>query len=318
MPFINGTFKRGYNWIADAAAGIANLASRQQADAEDIAGGLSLAILRDGTGIPTSDLPMGNHTITGIRKAVAAGEAVEFSQLATAGGSVSNLLQNASLNINQRALSGTVTLAANAYGHDRWKAGASGCTYTFTPSGADTIITITAGSLVQVVAGTDVDAGIFTLSNGGTAQARAYQGGSASAPSLSASPVTTGTLAAGAPVFVEFGPGSIFEPQFEAGTTVHKFVRRPSGVELALCIAYYERQTLNLVYYVSGAIRIPIVWVAPKAAVPSVTVVSTSNPFNATVTATNISAYNVMMDYNGLGTGGPFSWAGTVTASCEP
>ena len=319
MPFIaNGKFVRGYNWVADKAAGIFNLAARQQADAEDIAAGLSTTMLRDGTSVATADLPMGNHTITGIRKAVVAGEPVEFSQLASAGGVVANRLQNASLNVNQRALSGTVTLAANAYGHDRWKAGASGCTYTFTPSGADTILTITAGSIVQVIAGTDVEAGVFILSNGGTAQARAYQGGSASAPALSACPVTTGTLAAGAPIFVEFGPGSVFRPQLEIGTTVHNFARRPSGAELPLCIAYYERQSLNLAYYASGAIRIPIVWVAPKAAVPSVTVVSTSNPFNATVTPTSISAYNVMMDYNGLGTGGPFSWAGTVTASCEP
>ena len=39
-----------------------------------------------------------------------------------------NRLINAQLLINQRGVSGTVTLSAGAYGHDRFKASASGCT----------------------------------------------------------------------------------------------------------------------------------------------------------------------------------------------
>lgn len=62
-----------------------------------------------------------------------------------------NKIINGNFNINQRKVSGTVTLSAGVYGHDRWKAGASGCTYTFSASGGVTTIDITAGSLVQIV-----------------------------------------------------------------------------------------------------------------------------------------------------------------------
>lgn len=45
-----------------------------------------------------------------------------------------NRLINSNFVINQLEKTGTVTLAANEYGHDGWKAGASGCTYTFATS----------------------------------------------------------------------------------------------------------------------------------------------------------------------------------------
>ena len=64
-----------------------------------------------------------------------------------------NRIINGQLNINQRGVSGTVTLAAGAYGHDRFKGGASGCTYTFATSGNVTTLTISAGSLIQVIEG---------------------------------------------------------------------------------------------------------------------------------------------------------------------
>lgn len=55
---------------------------------------------------------------------------------------VKNAIINGNFGINQRGLSGTVTLAANAYGHDRWKAGASGCTYTFATANNVTTLTV--------------------------------------------------------------------------------------------------------------------------------------------------------------------------------
>jgi len=46
-------------------------------------------------------------------------------------GSVRNLVINGNFSINQRAYVSATALAAGAFGHDRWKAGAGGCTYTF-------------------------------------------------------------------------------------------------------------------------------------------------------------------------------------------
>ncbi|MFN5350882.1 MAG: hypothetical protein ACK5A0_15345, partial [Polaromonas sp.] len=76
--------------------------------------------------------------------------AIDLQSALINGGSPSgfkNRIINGQLNINQRGVSGTVTLAAGAYGHDRFKAGASGCTYTFATSANVTTLTITAGTL---------------------------------------------------------------------------------------------------------------------------------------------------------------------------
>jgi hypothetical protein len=83
-----------------------------------------------------------------------------------------NVIIDGNFNVNQRGVSGTVTLAAGAYGHDRWKGGASGCTYTFATVENVTTLTISAGSLIQVVEGLNLQSGIYTLSFSGTAQGK--------------------------------------------------------------------------------------------------------------------------------------------------
>ena len=47
---------------------------------------------------------------------------------------IKNKIINGNFDINQRAVSGTVSLAAGEYGHDRFKGGAGGATYTFATS----------------------------------------------------------------------------------------------------------------------------------------------------------------------------------------
>ena len=76
---------------------------------------------------------------------------------------VKNAIINGNFAVNQRAVSGTVTLAAGAYGHDRFKAGASGCTYTFATANNITTLTISAGSLIQVIEGNNLFTGTYTL-----------------------------------------------------------------------------------------------------------------------------------------------------------
>ena len=61
-----------------------------------------------------------------------------------------NLLIDAGFTINQRAYVSAATLASGAYGHDRWKAGASGGDYSFTQLASNTQITIASGKSLYV------------------------------------------------------------------------------------------------------------------------------------------------------------------------
>lgn len=139
-----------------------------------------------------------------------------------------NKITNGAFSINQRGLSGTVTLSAGQYGHDFWKAGASGCTYTFTTVNGLTTITILAGSLVQVVRGTNLDSGTHVLSWIGTAQ------GKIGAGAYAASGIA-GSVTGGANLAVEFGVGTLTKVQFEPGTIPTVFERIPNELTLALC-----------------------------------------------------------------------------------
>jgi len=63
----NGFFVRVYSWEADAAAGIKILASRMDADTNNITNnGFGNTLTRDGQGSATNDLPMNNFRHTGV------------------------------------------------------------------------------------------------------------------------------------------------------------------------------------------------------------------------------------------------------------
>ena len=141
-----------------------------------------------------------------------------------------NRLHNGNFNINQRAVAGTVTLAAGAYGHDRWKSGAAGATYTFAAAGGVNTMTITAGSLVQVIEGANLQDGTHVLSWVGTAQGRI--GGGSFAVSG-----TTSVVTGGADLNIEFGTGTLSRPQLEVGTTPTSFEFRGSAPNAACACA---------------------------------------------------------------------------------
>ena len=146
-----------------------------------------------------------------------------------------NRLIDAGFIINQRGYVSGTSLSAGTYAHDRWKAGASGCTYTFTQGslGVPIVITITAGSLQQVIEGCNMpDGGTFTLSWTGTAQGRVNGGG------YSTSPLIVTGLTAGANCTVEFNTGTLSFPQLEVGTSATGFEYRQYQQELALCQRY--------------------------------------------------------------------------------
>lgn len=137
-----------------------------------------------------------------------------------------NKLINGNFQINQRVVSGVVVLAAGARGHDGWKAGAGGCTYTFAASAGVVTLTISAGSLIQTIDGNDLQNGEFVLSWGGTAQGRIGAG------SYSAAGVTA-SVTGGINLNIEFNTGTLRLAQFEPGIIPTVFEHRLN--ELQLC-----------------------------------------------------------------------------------
>jgi hypothetical protein len=163
------------------------------------------------------------------------------------GGVGENLIINGNFAINQRAyVSGTALPAVptimNGYGHDRWKAGAGGCTYTFAAVIPDTTVTITAGTLTQIIEAGVIDGGPYTLSWAGTAQARVYQGAPTGA--YAASPLTTPALTPGVNTIVEFNTGTVTRVKFESGAAATPFNRLSMARCMTECQRYYQIGTL--------------------------------------------------------------------------
>jgi len=151
-----------------------------------------------------------------------------------------NLLIDAGFIINQRAYVSAATLASGAYGHDRWKAGASGGDYSFTQLASNTQITIASGkSLIQVVEDKNVNGTSYVLSWTGTAQARYAVNSATPSGSYAASPIVITGQTAGTTMSVEFNTGTLSKPQLELGAVATSFDYRPYGTELALCQRYY-------------------------------------------------------------------------------
>jgi len=164
-----------------------------------------------------------------------ASKAVTTEKMAFDGGALSgfrNRIINGAFTINQRGYASGSALTSGSYAHDRWKAGSSGCTYTFTQNKADTTITVANGSLMQIIEDANVEGGDFVLSWVGSAQARVNGG------SYAASPVMVSGLPAGTAVTVEFSTGTVKDVQFESGTTSTPFERRFCGTELSMCQRY--------------------------------------------------------------------------------
>ena len=147
---------------------------------------------------------------------------------------VENKVINGNFDINQRAVSGTVSLAAGEYGHDRFKGGAGGATYTFATSANVTTLTVSAGTLQQVIEGANLQSGTHVLSWTGTAQGKIDSG------SLAASGVT-GTATGGTNLTVEFATGTISKVQLEVGSNASTCEQLPIHQTLGLCQRYYQK-----------------------------------------------------------------------------
>ena len=237
--------------------------------------------------------------------------------------SCKNALINGNFMINQRAYASSTALAVGVYAHDRWRAGANGCTYFFAQTPNDTTINITAGSLIQSIEGANICETSYVLSWTGTAVARAYQG---SAGSYSAGTTTStgvdGTknylvvsgLSIGTSMLVEFSAGTVGTIQLEpllpnAGPT--NFERRQKGLEMLLCQRYYQILGGNNIAEVFGVggcyatnfVFAQVVLLIPMRATPTVTF-SAASTFqivcNGSITAASSVAVNTVT-LNSLG-----------------
>jgi hypothetical protein len=207
-----------------------------------------------------------------------------------------NKIVNGGFTVNQRVYVSSAALAAGVYAHDRWKAGASGCTYTFTQSGNPfTTITITAGSLQQIIEGVNIEGGTYTLSWTGTAQGKINGG------TVASSPLTVAGLTAGSNVTVEFGTGTLGSVQFEIGSVASPFEFRPISVEIAQCQRYYETNyntgvapgsvvniipDMMLFSHVSGGLGMTMIFQVRKRAAPTMTI------YDAVGAAGKVTYYN--------------------------
>jgi hypothetical protein len=156
--------------------------------------------------------------------------------------SFKNVIINGGFIINQRGHTSGTALASGSYGHDRWKGGASGGTYTFTQgsTGVNTTLTITAGSIIQVIEGANLGTGgTYVLSWTGTAQGKIGSG------SFSSSGVT-GTITAGINTNIEFNTGTCGNVQLELGSVATDFEFLPIDVSLYRCKRYFQKTTTNI------------------------------------------------------------------------
>lgn len=203
-----------------------------------------------------------------------------------------NKIINGNFGINQREVTGTVVLAIGAYGHDRFKAGAGGCTYTFATVANVTTLTITAGTLQQVIEGANLSSGTHVLTWTGTATARVDAG------SYGASGIT-GTAVGGTDQTIEFAIGTVSRVQYEQGSVATPFELRPIGAELALCQRYYET---NMTGVWHSSIWTSFYFKVVKRAVPTLSTNASGGSYSAGPTVSVAGFYGLYTTTTG------FSW----------
>lgn len=233
-----------------------------------------------------------------------------------------NRIINGDFRINQRGAASTSTAyAAGTYIMDRWKAGANGATLSFSTGGnGDVTVSITAGSLVQIIEGGLYmpEGGLYTLSWTGTALARFYQG---SAPAFRSGPITIG-IGANANTAVEFSTGTVTLAQFEPGTTATPFERRDD--ELRRCQRYYfayaTGEVLDLfsflqngTNYIGMGFHLPV----PMRVAPTVVLSVGTNGTLASGMPSTPSASPTRLYLRADLTGSALAWLRSLTANAE-
>jgi hypothetical protein len=175
-------------------------------------------------------------------------DSANLGNLSPASSGARNALINANPIINQRGyVSGTATTTANQYTLDRWRVVISGQSVAWSDSGNVRTVTAPASGIEQVIEGSSLISGTYTLNWTGTAAA-----------TVAGVAVTKGgnvTLTGGVDTTVRFSGGTFSLPQLEPGPSVTQFERRSYAAELALCQRYFYAPNVTTFYqaYAAGA-----------------------------------------------------------------
>lgn len=224
----------------------------------------------------------------------------EIAALTAAGVFNENYIDNSSFTVNQRGYTSGTAIAAAAYAHDRWKAGSGGCTYTFTATPAATQITITAGTLQQIVEGAGLLTGAYTLSWQGTAQGRIGAG------SYAASPIAvSGT--AGSNLTIEFNTGTLSRVKLELGSVASTWQPRRVQQEMAACQRFYQLGNLTNYGYIgagNGSITTYLLPVRMRILPPTVNYNFTTTTNINTMVVGSLAADSIYMQFTGTALGG--------------
>ena len=207
---------------------------------------------------------------------------------------------NGNFVVNQRVYVSAATLASGSYGHDRWKAGASGGDYSFTQLASSTQITIASGkSLIQVIEDKNVIGGTYTLSWTGTAQARAGVDSATPSGAYADSPLTITSQTAGTVMSVEFDDGTLGGVQLNLGSVALPFMPKSYAQELADCmrfcevINYTQREAVGMIYFKdNNSFSLPLSYKVRKRAIPTITL-----PTGAADSAFSVSASDGAVSY---------------------
>jgi hypothetical protein len=199
-------------------------------------------------------------------------------------GSSATAIINGDFRVNQVGYVSAAALAAGTYGHDQWKAGASGGDYSFTQLKSSTQITIASGkSLIQPIEDVNVVGGSYVLSWAGTAQARAGVNTLTPSGSYAVSPLLITGQTAGTVMSIEFNAGTLGTVKLETGANATPFIMRPYDQELLTCKRYFYNgapAARGVVTSSSTADRMGCRHPVTMRAVPSLTITTALSVFD--------------------------------------
>lgn len=177
-----------------------------------------------------------------------------------------NKVINGDFRVNQDGYGSGGATAAGGYTFDQWKVSAAGG-FTFSTDNGKRTVTIPPGqTLQQIIEANNLPGGTYVLSWEGTAQGR-VNGGTYGAPGT-----VTVTLTGGVNSTIEFNAGTLANVQFEPGTVATPFEHRLYGVELELCLRYYEKGYFELRCYSQYGTSNRVNFKVIKRATPTLTI----------------------------------------------